>query len=101
MRFLNPLTFLSPFPLPRTATLPSNRPLTMTSAPITFVTGNQNKLREVESILSSDNGAARLRVVARKIDLPELQGEPDDIARQKCLLAAQQVGGPTVRTACP
>ncbi len=28
---------------------------------------------------------------AAELDLPELQGEPDDIARDKCRLAAQQV----------
>lgn len=28
---------------------------------------------------------------SQKIDLPELQGEPADISREKCRLAAQQV----------
>lgn len=85
---LSPITYTSQARSPR-------RPATM-SAPITFVTGNQNKLREVESILSTNN-TSDLRVVARKLDLPELQGEPDDIAREKCLLATKQVAGPTVR----
>lgn len=31
-----------------------------------------------------------------KIDLPELQGEPEDIAREKCRLAAEAVGGPVM-----
>lgn len=28
---------------------------------------------------------------ARAVDLPELQGEPEEIAKEKCRLAAQQV----------
>ena len=32
-------------------------------------------------------------VEARAIDLPELQGEPEDIAKEKCRLAARQVNG--------
>ena len=32
-------------------------------------------------------------VDAKKLDLPELQGEPEDIAREKCRLAAIEVGG--------
>lgn len=30
-------------------------------------------------------------VVSQKIDLPELQGEPEDVAREKCRIAAQQL----------
>lgn len=30
-------------------------------------------------------------VKAANLDLPELQGEPEDIAKEKCRLAAQQV----------
>lgn len=28
-----------------------------------------------------------------KLDLPELQGEPEDISKEKCRIAAQQVRG--------
>lgn len=35
-------------------------------------------------------------VNAVDVDLPELQGEPEDIAREKCRLAAQQVQGPVM-----
>lgn len=28
--------------------------------------------------------------------VPEFQGEPDDIAREKCRLAAREVGGPVL-----
>lgn len=67
---------------------------------MTFVTGNQNKLREVAQILASSkdqvDSSPRFNLVSKKIDLPELQGEPEEIAREKCLLAAKQVKGPTV-----
>lgn len=76
----------------------SRRPYrAMALPPISFVTGNQNKLREVSQILASDPDAnSSISIIARKIDLPELQGEPDDIARQKCALAVKEVKGPTV-----
>ncbi|KFP01688.1 Inosine triphosphate pyrophosphatase, partial [Calypte anna] len=34
--------------------------------------------------------------VAKKIDLPEYQGEPDEISVQKCREAARQVQGPVI-----
>ncbi|XP_075910706.1 inosine triphosphate pyrophosphatase isoform X2 [Petromyzon marinus] len=57
---------------------------------ITFVTGNQNKLREVVQILGD---SFPYELIAKKIDLPEHQGEPDDISEQKCKEAARQVEG--------
>ncbi|GAB0094426.1 Inosine triphosphate pyrophosphatase [Sergentomyia squamirostris] len=63
------------------------------SKPITFVTGNAKKLEEVIAIL----GATFPRqLIAKKIDLPELQGEIDDIARKKCQEASRQVRGPVL-----
>ena len=35
-------------------------------------------------------------IVNAKIDLPELQGEPLYVAREKCLLAAKKIGGPVI-----
>lgn len=32
------------------------------------------------------------RVDSVALDLPELQGEPDDIAREKCRLASKELG---------
>jgi len=60
--------------------------------PITFVTGNAKKLEEVKAILGAAKGAVP-EVVSKKIDLPELQGEPAQISAEKCKLAAQEVGG--------
>eukprot|EP00457_Paulinella_chromatophora_P004306 gb/GEZN01004318.1/.p1 GENE.gb/GEZN01004318.1/~~gb/GEZN01004318.1/.p1 ORF type:complete len:399 (-),score=64.13 gb/GEZN01004318.1/:717-1913(-) len=58
---------------------------------IVFVTGNKGKLQEVKSLLSGS-----YEVVNKKIDLPELQGEPLDISKEKCRHAALQVGGPVL-----
>jgi len=57
----------------------------------TFVTGNANKLREVAEILGDS-----VDVTARKLDLPELQGAPEEVAVRKALLAAAEVGGGAV-----
>lgn len=73
----------------------------MTLPTITFVTGNENKLREVSHILESDGDSSKqFCLVSMKLDLPELQGEPEDIARQKCELAVQHIRGPTVSKLC-
>jgi inosine triphosphate pyrophosphatase len=51
---------------------------------VIFVTGNQGKLKEVQQIL----GGYGIQVQSQKVeDLPELQGEPDEITRDKCLRA--------------
>ncbi|XP_065183369.1 inosine triphosphate pyrophosphatase-like [Sycon ciliatum] len=60
---------------------------------VTFVTGNQRKLEEVVAILGD---SFPFKVISKKLDLPEFQGEPDDISREKCLLAASQIEGPVM-----
>jgi len=60
---------------------------------ITFVTGNKKKLEEVVAILGS---SCPFVLDPLKVDLPELQGEPEVVAREKCKLAALQVGGPVI-----
>ncbi len=35
-------------------------------------------------------------LISAKIDLPELQGEPEEVSREKCKLAAEQVKGPVM-----
>ena len=49
---------------------------------ITFVTGNKNKLREVQQIL-----AGTVVVDSERVDLPELQGDPMEIAKVKATTA--------------
>lgn len=85
---------------------------------IVFVTGNQKKKEEVRAHLyyrmqSRSTGQTRAplvqvvsilekgeklpcEIVAQSLDLPELQGEPEEIAKQKCRIAAQQVKGPVM-----
>ena len=60
---------------------------------LTFVTGNAKKLQEVTAILGE---SLPYRLVSRKIDLPELQGLPEEVSREKCKLAAAKVGGPVI-----
>ncbi|KAM6565488.1 hypothetical protein CsatA_024616 [Cannabis sativa] len=56
------------------------------SRPVTFVTGNAKKLEEVRAILGNS-----IPFQSFKLDLPELQGEPEDISKEKARLAALQV----------
>ena len=63
------------------------------SKPITFVTGNAKKLEELVAILG--NNFPR-QMISKKIDLPELQGEVEEIAIKKCKEAARQVNGPVL-----
>uniref|UniRef100_A0A7S0G3M7 Inosine triphosphate pyrophosphatase n=1 Tax=Rhodosorus marinus TaxID=101924 RepID=A0A7S0G3M7_9RHOD len=60
---------------------------------ITFVTGNAKKLEEFRTIVGNE---LKVTFVSKKLDLPELQGEPEDIAKEKCRLAAQDIRGPVV-----
>ncbi|XP_030350740.1 inosine triphosphate pyrophosphatase isoform X3 [Strigops habroptila] len=57
---------------------------------VVFVTGNAKKLEEVTQILGD---SFPYTLVAKKIDLPEYQGEPDEISVQKCREAARQCSG--------
>ncbi|KAG8369725.1 hypothetical protein BUALT_Bualt14G0043700 [Buddleja alternifolia] len=61
------------------------------SQPVTFVTGNAKKLEEVRAILGNSIPFRSL-----KLDLPELQGEPEEISREKARLAAKEVNGPVL-----
>ncbi|CAL5347562.1 unnamed protein product [Camellia sinensis] len=59
--------------------------------PVTFVTGNAKKLEEVRAILGDS-----IPFRSIKLDLPELQGEPEDISKEKARLAAKRVNGPVL-----
>uniref|UniRef100_A0A0G4HPL8 Inosine triphosphate pyrophosphatase n=1 Tax=Chromera velia CCMP2878 TaxID=1169474 RepID=A0A0G4HPL8_9ALVE len=56
-----------------------------------FCTGNKNKLAEVQQILGD-----KVDLRSAKIDLPELQGEPDEISKKKCLEAWSQLHVPVI-----
>jgi inosine triphosphate pyrophosphatase len=64
---------------------------------VRFATGNKKKLEEVVAILANHSGSPLpCEIDSVKLDLPELQGEPGDIAKEKCRLAAAQVNGPVM-----
>ncbi|KER23428.1 hypothetical protein T265_14647 [Opisthorchis viverrini] len=65
----------------------------MSAYPISFVTGNKNKLAEVIKILGHEYTG---KLTAVDLDLPELQGTIEDIARQKCLSASNVITGPVL-----
>ncbi|XP_029355694.1 inosine triphosphate pyrophosphatase [Echeneis naucrates] len=60
---------------------------------VVFVTGNAKKLEEVTQILGD---TFPFQLLSKKIDLPEYQGEPDEISIQKCKEAARQIDGPVI-----
>ncbi|KAK3698275.1 hypothetical protein QZH41_009503 [Actinostola sp. cb2023] len=65
----------------------------MSRKSLVFVTGNQNKLKEVVAILGE---SFPWKVESRNIDLPEFQGEPDEISEEKCKVAYEKIQGPVI-----
>jgi len=66
---------------------------------VTFVTGNANKLEEVQRILGTNleiSTEMPYHLTNIKVDLPELQGDPVMIAKEKCKLAAEKVQGAVI-----
>lgn len=53
---------------------------------LNFITGNKNKLAEVQAIL-----AGTVDLHSQSLDLPELQGTIEDISKDKCRRAAEAV----------
>ncbi|CAD7957369.1 unnamed protein product [Amoebophrya sp. A120] len=77
---------------------------------VIFVTGNQSKVNEVnryfEELEQNDGPAAgdkkknkKINIRAVKLDLPELQGEPEDISAEKCLQAYREYWSSLEKTA--
>ena len=54
---------------------------------LNFITGNKNKLKEVQQILASTPVDLR----NQNVDVPELQGTIEDITKSKCKAAADHV----------
>jgi inosine triphosphate pyrophosphatase len=73
-----------PLLLPPSPSIASNK---LKLSTLTFVTSNADKIREVTSICK-DYG---ITVNIRSIDLPELQGSIEEVAREKCRQAALAV----------
>ncbi|XP_076046191.1 inosine triphosphate pyrophosphatase-like isoform X3 [Oratosquilla oratoria] len=61
--------------------------------PLVFVTGNAKKLEEVRAILGD---SFPFTIVSKKIDLPEYQGEADEISKAKCKAASDIIKGPVI-----
>ncbi|CRG83319.1 Inosine triphosphate pyrophosphatase [Talaromyces islandicus] len=53
-----------------------------------FVTGNKHKISEIRAIFNGD-----VSFETKFVDLPEIQGTVEEITREKCRVAAEQVGG--------
>lgn len=53
---------------------------------LNFITGNKNKLAEVRTILGSV-----INVENQSVDVPEIQGTIEEIAKEKCRHAAEVV----------
>ncbi|KAH7122693.1 inosine triphosphate pyrophosphatase [Dendryphion nanum] len=58
---------------------------------LNFITGNKNKLAEVQAILE---GVIELR--SQNVDLVEIQGTVEEVTRDKCRRAAEAVQGPVL-----
>ncbi|KAL4806025.1 inosine triphosphate pyrophosphatase-like protein [Aspergillus unguis] len=58
---------------------------------LNFITGNKNKLAEVRAILGDV-----IDVQNQAVDVPEIQGTIEEIAKAKCSHAANAVGGPVL-----
>ena len=50
-------------------------------------------MEEVQAIFGTETP---FTLTNQSLDLPELQGEPEDVAKEKCKLAAAQVNGPVM-----
>ncbi|KAJ3015578.1 nucleoside triphosphate pyrophosphohydrolase ham1 [Thoreauomyces humboldtii] len=61
-------------------------------SPIVFVTGNANKLREVQAILSTANVA----LTSHAVDLPEIQGSLPEVSAAKARSAADLLQRPVL-----
>lgn len=59
----------------------------MAPTELNFITGNKNKLAEVQAILAS----SKVKLSNKSLDLLEIQGTIEEISRHKCITAAEEV----------
>lgn len=59
---------------------------------VTFVTGNENKLKEVQQILSD----TQITLLSSDICLQEIQGSVEDVAKHKCKEAFSMLNIPVI-----
>ena len=65
----------------------------MSNRVIYFITGNKNKLAEVSQMIGD---IKPFDLQSQNVDLPEYQGEPDDIAIAKCKEAMRILDKPVI-----
>ncbi|RJE22140.1 hypothetical protein PHISCL_05537 [Aspergillus sclerotialis] len=58
---------------------------------LNFITGNKNKLAEVRAILGNV-----IEVDNQAVEVPEIQGTIEEIAKEKCRRAAEAINGPAL-----
>ena len=63
---------------------------------LTFITGNKKKLEEFLSIMEGTELAQHYSVVNKEINLDELQGDAEFIAKRKVKEAAKHVSTPAI-----
>jgi inosine triphosphate pyrophosphatase len=60
---------------------------------VNFITSNAGKFAETQQALGEEHG---ITLVQRNVDLPELQGDPLEVAREKCRAATRRLEGPVL-----
>ena len=55
---------------------------------INFITGNKNKLAEVQAMMADEKD---IEITNQSLDVDEIQGSVEEIARDKCARAAELV----------
>ncbi|KAH9819681.1 inosine triphosphate pyrophosphatase-like protein [Melampsora americana] len=64
---------------------------------LVFVTGNKNKLKEVEKILNDESlNQTKIEITSMDLDVPEVQGSTQDVAREKVKAASLILNGPCI-----
>ncbi|THU91054.1 Ham1-like protein [Dendrothele bispora CBS 962.96] len=66
----------------------------MSQSRLIFVTGNTKKLEEVKAILS--DGPNPIEIDSQALDIDEIQGNTQEVARAKCRRAAEILNGPCI-----
>ena len=60
-----------------------------------MITGNKKKLEEFLTIMTGKL-ADSYEIVSQAVDLPEIQGRPEEIAREKVKAASRLINGPAL-----
>lgn len=72
-------------------TLPLSTRAMIPTVKLNFITSNKNKLAEVKAILGNV-----VEIDSQAIEVPEIQGSIEEIAKEKARRAAEEIGGPVL-----